>query len=392
MKALFLTALLLLGPLLHAQNRDYKKVYQEGVKLLNAGDSQGAIKQLNLAMTFNDKPERYKLEGTFFDYYLPRYKLALAYEKTNILEAESWLKKSKDAREDDVIKDKPVKATYLEDYNRIAKAADDKRQSLKVDYDIRLGDARKLLDKNRFDEAKNAFEALVRMDPSRTEARSDLDSIDGKRNVYLRNLELDAKTALLSGNLREGEDTIRLIESVDRDFSGLPALRNKLSEAKDKSRVAAASPKETPREPVREPAREPVRSFATSPEQKPPVTRPEVQVRPDQAPAQIASRGKANVRSQLLASLAEYRRGNTDKALNLLSALPADEAGGYASYHWLRGLYLLQLNAASSEKDQQRERDAAAAMAKVAQLMPAFEPDTQLYPAFVISFYQTHRH
>ncbi len=390
MRSLILTALLLLGALGFAQNRDYKKIYQEGMKLLQAGDAQGAIKQFNLALETEAKAQQFKAEGAFFDFYLPRYRLALAYEKIDILEADNWAKKSRDALEHEVIKKKKdLAATYLDDVNRIAKAATDKRKALDADYELRLGDARRLLKDHRFDDAKKALETLYKADPDRSEAREELKSIDDKRESFLKELELDARTALLGSDFRQVEDLIHQIETVDRGYGGLAALKRNLADAKEKSRVAAA-PKETPRETPREPVREPVRNANTTPDSKPPVTRPEVQTRPDAAPAQVASRGKDNVRKQLLASLAEYRRGNMDKALAKLAAI-GDEGAGFASYHWLRAVYLLQLDAESPTKDPKRQSDAAAAMAKVAELLPQFQPDERLYPAFVISFYQSHK-
>jgi len=388
MKALSLTLMLALSwPLLAQANRNFKAFYQEGHEYFENGNFQEAIKNYKEALRLEPQAQRYKVEGTFFANYLPRYRLALSYEKSDILEAERWANQSKTATESSIIKRRDkANAQYHSDLDRIVRAAADFRKKQEAKFTVALNSAQSLLREKKFDAARQAYQKLFTDYPDRSEAKLGLDQVDAQKQNYMRKLELDFKEALVNNNFNEAEGTIGQIAQVDNAYANLPNLRAKLKDARDEaSRLAKleAARNEEKTKPV------------TVAENKPEVVREKPAEKPgvDPTPPQTdtGKRDRQRLRSALLATLKPYRRGNPEEALSLLEQIESPLAEASGSYHWLRGLYALTSHHYAAEPDPKHLPMAEQAIAMVVRIDKDFEPDEQLYPRFVRQFFKDKR-
>lgn len=377
MKFVFLC--LYLVPLAFAQSDDLKRFDREGKDLFEAGNYAEALKQFKAAYREDPKAQLYKEDGNFFQNYLPRYWIALCYEKIDVLEAAEWVKLSQEALERDTYKKKRDKTQYDEDMERILKAAETARIALKREYDLKLNDAKSLVSQYKFDEARKAYEALVKMDADRPEARAGLAGLSDARKTYLDRLSLNVERAIFAKKWRDAEAEMATIAAVDKGYVGLPALQAKL----DSARKEANKPKE--------PVRQPVQVADNTPkETEPKITRPKPT--PAKADPEAEARAKAanyrkQLRSKLLETVAAYRQGEPDKALALLKQIPTKGTESFGSYFWLKGLYNLSTHRSTPEPDPKLLEEARTAMKTVAKLMPKFQPEERLYPNYVIDFY-----
>jgi hypothetical protein len=96
-----------------------------------------------------------------------------------------------------------------------------------------------------------------------------------------------------------------------------------------------------------------------------------------------------NMRAALLATLKPYRQGEPAKALAQLQQISAEEGHEWGSYHWLKGVYLLATSRYGDKPDEKLVQQARAAMDQVRRILPQFSPDSDLYPAYIIDFYNT---
>ena len=374
-------AILLLAPF---QGRnDYKSYYKEAEDLFAKGQYQAALEKYRDAFNLETKPQRYREEGTQVRSYLPRYRIALCYEQIDLAQAEEWVNKSKEALEENVIKRvRKELASYNSDMERISAAIGTFKAEIKTRYDNKLREARDLLARNRFEEAREAFTELQQIDPSRTEATAGLDSIAPNRNIFIRSKALEVRTALSGEDFNTAEAILKQIREIDPTNSEVALLRgeidNKQADVKrradEAARIARAEAEAKP-DPVV--TREPVR-------ENPPTT-PKVDTAA-QARRQ-AARQKAALKAALLETLTPYRRGDPQNALKKLREIDLPGSENSASFHWLNGLYLVSTYQHMAEPDIAYMEQARTAMIKATDLLPGFQPDPDLYPAFVIRFF-----
>lgn len=377
----YLPLIFLLSLGLMAQDRQFKGFYVEGKKLMESGDYQGAIDKFNEAYRREKKAKRYKESGNFFDYYLPRYRLALCYEQVDIMQGEAWANASKEALEEDVIrKKKDILATYHKDLERIINGANAKRAELRQAYDLKISDAQSLLANNRFDEAKKVFTEAAKLDASRTEAQAGIATIEGKRANYIDKLSMNVERAMFRKDWNAAQTELAQIKAVDSNNSKIAVLQQQINEAKEQARLAAL-PKEEKK----------VVTVDPPPKPKPTKTQPTRDPAADAAARakRTAAAKKASVREALLESVSEYRRGFPADALARLENIDATDGAKFSSYHWLKGVYLLSMYQHGEGQDSALQDRARASMLEVAKAMPQFKPDAKLYPDFVLTFYES---
>ncbi len=394
------------------QRGAFKPFFESGLKKFENGRYQEALDDFQEAYRLDKKARTYLAEGVFPEHYLPRYRVALCYEKLeDPFQAREWALKSREALEGGVIRRKPrIKAAYHRDIDRILKTADDLLAARKQRYDAELKTAESLLAQNKFEEAKAAFEALQRLDSERAEAAAGLGQIELARDNYLKGKVLDLKTALLDGDFAGARAQLAQIERVDAGYAELDLLRGQI----ERSEARAAQPAE-PEPAVAEPeptVAEPAtagsgtadgdrddRPVAAPPEQ-PDVAPTALETANDRAEAgpretnpvspaasQDDAAAKQALRAAMLATLKPYRRGDAEMALSALESIDPEAAGKYGSYHWLKGVYLLTLHRQAATPEPEWERQAAESIRETARLLPEFTPDRDLYPDFIIDFF-----
>ncbi len=365
----------------------FKTFYKEGEDLFGKGNYAEALTRYEEAFRLESKAHRYKEEGTFFRNYLPRYKIALCYEQLEIARAEEWVRRSKDAEEDWVIrKQKREVAAYHEDLKRILAAVATYHAELKTRYDLKLMEADNLLARNRFEEAQAAYQSLYRVDESRPEAKVGLERIAPARSNYLKGKLLDARTALLDKKFDEAEAILVHISGIEASHPDLPILRRQIRTARaEADRVitepsTGLPPKETekPTEVVRT-DREPT-----------PATPAEVTAESSASLDREAEQKerRARLRAALLATLKPYRRGDPEAALQRLDQVDETLTSNSASYYWLKGLYTLGTYHYALERDEALRDQARLAMLTAVELLPDFEPDPTIYPNYVLDFFK----
>ena len=381
--ALFGCCLLVAAPAV-AQKNGFKAFFKEGLDLFEQKQYAAALPKFAEAYRLEPEAQRYKLEGTFFADYLPRYRIALCHEGMgSVLEAEEWINKSKEALEENVLKRRNDTADYHAAASRILDRAKDYRANLTARYDAALKDANDLLASHRFEDARRAFEQLKTIDPSRQDANMGLSRIKQDRDNYLKGLVLDARTALVGKDFARAAGTVDAIESFDRLYPDIPILRREIEAARKAAAtvVAESNPPEIKKDPDTPPKTE------TKP---PPKKDPDPEVIRRSAEAEAAKRreqSKREMRAALLATLRPYRQGEPEKALAQLQKITPEQGSEWGSYHWLKGVYLLAAHRYSASPDQSMVEQARVAMKEVHGLMPRFEPDSTLYPAYIIDFY-----
>ena len=361
----------------------FKSFYEEGDVHLERRQYTDALARYQEAFRLEPKAQRYKEEGAFFRNYLPRYKIALCYEQLDLLEAETWVRRSKEALEEEVIRrQKKAVADYHADLERIEKAAETHRAELGARYELALRDADQFLLQNQFAKAKTAYEALYKRDPSRTEATVGLARIGPARINFLKGKMLDARSALLAGEFDRAEILVDQAADVDPDYSELSVLTVEIRKAREaalkrEGEGAVASPVR-----VVERAKEP-----ESGSDEPPISRS-----PDRPRKNVDSdhqKRKTLLRAALLETLKPYRRGDPMAALSRLNEIEAVLAAESPSYYWLKGLYLLTAHHGEISPDKRLLERAGNAMARAQTLSPSFEPDPEIYPRYVIEFFKS---
>ncbi|MDJ0838538.1 MAG: hypothetical protein QNK37_18620 [Acidobacteriota bacterium] len=389
--ALFCCLLLLPAGVLAQGRNAYKKPFEAGLKQFEDGNYEAALTSFQQALSFKEKASIYRGEGTFSGQYLPRYRIALCYEALDqLIEAEEWANLSKTVLEGDVIKNKRKDlGVYNTDISRILKKAADYRQVRNERYNRALNDAKALVTANKYDQAKKAFEALAESDPSRTEAATELRALPAIRANYLKGRELEVQTAIVQGDFGRAEGLLNSIAEIDSGYANLPVLRSTLEDARKKAeeaRIAAATPKSPP-DPEPKPAERDTKEETTKVVEntKPPERK--TQPRADAAAAK-ARRDKQALRTALLATVEPYRRGDPANALARLEEIDLKAAEKSASYHWLKGVYLLSAYMQAPDPVENLMTRAREAMKTLSGLMPNFEPNDALYPDFVIDFYR----
>lgn len=369
-------------------NRDFKPFYKDGKEQFKQGQLSDAIVNFKEALRLEPKAQRYKVEGTFFDNYLPRYMLALCYERSDVMEAARWASESKTASESSIIRKRDrARATYNDDIERIEKGAETHLAKLNAQYNLDLQQAQTLLSQKKFEDARSAFQKLYASNPNRPEASVGLGQVDAEKKNYLRQLELDFQQALINKDFSSAEGKIAQLTSVDSAYANLSSLQTKLRDA----RTAAAKP------PVTKPV-DVIAEKQPDPKPKEPVVVADNRPR-DQRPVRDTTptgpsktqqaQQKSALRTDLLATLRAYRRGDPAAALQQLEQIESPLLETSGSYHWLRGLYLLSSNHYAGEDNDAVLQQAHDAMSKVAALVAQFEPDPKLYPEFVLSFYRS---
>ncbi len=378
-----------------AMQAGFKTFFKDGEAKLEAGDHAGALADFQEAFRLENKATRYRLEGAIFANYLPRYKIALAYEPQDILEAEAWIKKSEEALEDEVIKrQRKELAAYHADKDRILKAAEKQREALATQFNLALRDAEALLNQKKYEQARQAFQKLVRDYPNRAEAQVGLGKVDNAKLTHLKTMALDVRTAVMDNNFTKAESIIGQIEKIDAGFAQIPALRQQIVDAKKRIATVAADAERRAREDElrREAAREEERkrrekaqAEALANQTKTPPTN--VTTPPDDNGAADGAARKAELRAALLETLKPYRRGDPATALRELLEIDIEGAETSTSFHWLKGIFLLAKHHHSSEPDEAVLDLARSEILEVRRLQPDFRPNPDIYPRYVIEFF-----
>lgn len=389
MKPIFLLLLITTSSVAFSQGRNaYKKPFEDAEEKFEKGQWAEALEGYKDALALNDKPDSYRIQGALFAYYMPRYKIALCYEKLdNIKEAAQFIIDSETARESNSIRNKSrLLAQYNQDVARIKEKLSDVLAQVASTYNNKLTTAQGLLQQNKFEEAEEAFKELQTIDPSRSEAAAQLAGIPIARNNYLASRAIDAQKAILDRDFGAAEGIIQQIAAVDAGFKDIPILRGRLKDEQAKveaERVAANTPKEPPRgTPVTTPPREtPIRTA----EDTKTTTPPKRDLAAERRAA--AAKSKRQVRDALLSSIDAYRKGDVEGALDKINAVDENKAGEFASYHWLKGVYLVTLHQANEGEDPNLLARARSAHQEVAKRMPNFQPNADLFPDFVVDFY-----
>lgn len=382
MTRLFLL-LLCCSTLTFAQSREFKKLVMEGLESYENKNYAAALDAYTKAYALEVKADIIRLEGTFTAPYLPCYSIALAHEGLgDILEADAWVQRSKSALESDAISSRKRElATYKQDVARIEKAASQKRDALEAEFKLALNKANDLLDQNRFDQARSAFEALYRTYPDRNEPKLGLDRIRTRRSGYLRELALNIREATMNQNFNKADALLDQYRQIDPSSNDLPGLVASVNTARDRANKPA------------EPEPQPVQTVVRKEVKEPTGPSPEELERRRKLQAERTrlarlERNKADLRSALIDTLRPYRRGEPGDALRQLQQIDVDGAETFSSYQWLKGLYLLANHEQSLEPESDLLMQAREAMANTKRLQPDFSPDPKLYPQYVIAFYE----
>lgn len=380
-----------------AMQAGFKSFFKDGEAKLEAGDHAGALADFQEAFRLENKATRYRLEGAIFANYLPRYKIALAYEPQDILEAEAWIKKSEEALEDEVIKrQRKELAAYHADKDRILKAAEKKREALATQFNLALRDAEALLNQKKYEQARQAFQKLVRDYPNRAEAQVGLGKVDNAKLTHLRTMALDVKTAVVDRNFTKAESIIGQIEKIDAGFAQIPTLRQEIVDAKKRiaGAAAAAEAERKAREDERrrlaamEEERKRLEKLKAEAQANQTTTPPtSVTTPPDDNGATDTAARKAELRAALLETLKPYRRGDPATALRELLEIDIEGAETSTSFHWLKGIFLLAKHHHSSEPDEAVLDLARSEILEVRRLQPDFRPNPDIYPRYVIEFF-----
>ncbi len=363
----------------------FKTFYKEGEDLFGKGSYAEALARYKEAFRLEPKAQRYKEEGTFFRNYLPRYKIALCYEQLELAGAEEWVRKSKEAGEEQVIRrQRKEVAAYHGNMERILEAVATYRAELKARYDLKLKEADNLLARNKFEEARAAYQSLYRMDKDRTEAQVGLERIAPARSNYLKGKLLDSRTALLDKKFDEAEAILAHIAGIEADHPDLPVLRLQIRTARAEAERALTEPATKLPPKVTDTGTEVV-----GPKPKP--TTPEARTAEEPATLDREAEQKearARLRKALLATLKPYRRGDPEAALQRLDQVDDALITNSASYHWLKGLYTLGAYHYVLEGDEVLLDQARLAMLTAVKLLPDFEPDPTIYPDYVLNFFK----
>jgi len=376
-----------------AQKNDFKTFFKEGRDLFEQKQFDAALPKLKEAYRLEPEAQRYKLEGTFFADYLPRYQIALCYEGLGSdLDAAEWIDKSKEALEVNVLKRRNETADYHAAADRILGKAKDYRAKLAARYDTALKQADDLLAGNRFEEAGKAYEALKGIDPSRSDADLGLSRIKQSRDNYLKGLVLDARTALVGKDFPRAAGVLDSIEKVDSFHPDLPILRRELEAARKAATSAVA-------ENIKPDLKPDIKKDPDPPPRKDPVTtNPRENPDPDRerqnaeaAAKKLQEQRRATMREALLATLKYYRQGEPEKALAQIKKISLEEGREWGSYHWLKGVYALTTYRYGGGADEDLKREARVAMAEVRLIMPDFKPDSDLYPSYILDFFNNGR-
>ena len=395
MRLSLLALLLTLLPALQSKYA-FKTFYQEGNQLLGQGAYQEALDKFKEAYRLEQKAQRYKEEGAFFNDYLPRYKIALCYEHLDIAEAEAWVKRSEEAIEEDIIRrQKNVLADYHRDLDRIRNGAETFRKELATRYDIKLREAENLLKAHKFDQAKTAFQALLDIDPNRPEATVGLEKIGPSRENFLGGKVLEARRAILDRNFTTAEAVIGQIAQIDPSYSDIALLRGEITAAKDallKTETTVEIAKNQKNDGPSTTnggnnADRPKGNTDDRPKVDPGVKTQTESLASQQNAKLEQERRRASLRSALLDTLKTYRKGEPVDALEKLEGIELEGVSDSGSYQWLKGLYLLGAYRHALAPDQSLADRAREAMARAVELVPGFEPDPDLYPRYVLEFF-----
>lgn len=363
-----LICLLVLVPwtLFAQSDRSFKAFFKEGLAFYEQGEYEQALAKFKQAYRLEPTPKKIKMEGTFFEPYLPRHRIGLCLEHLDILEADAWIKESLTALELNVLKKRDLIAAYREDVERIQKNAEKKREELETAYQLALSSAQNLLESEKFDQAEAAFQQLYENNPKRPEAAAGLNNVAFARNAFIDNKVLEIEVAVARGDLERAAELLGRIESVDPSHPEIPVQRSRIETAaagqKAEARPAPPEPKPT---------------VTRRDETKPAASNAE-QERSDRTDSQADT--KRQVRQALLDALAPYQHGNPELALEKLDQIEVPNIEKWGSYHWLKSVFLLAKYRNDGAQDAQVYQEARNNMARAIELIEDFSVDPDLYP------------
>jgi len=382
-----LLLILLAAPYLAGQtSREVKDLIREGKKTFENGDYTAALESYSQAFSLDDDARPVKIEGTFYEDYLPRYMIARChFHLGNLREAEEWAVKSRDLKEGESVyrRKKRDLAAYNTTLDEILSEAEDYRTALNQRYNTGLEEARGLVATQKYDAAEQKLKSLVELDSSRNEASLELQNLPRAKDTYLQGRSLAVRNAILSERFDTASGLIDAMAAIDPAFRDIPVLRSELEGARERAAaavIAANQPEEDPKPPVEtRPDPEPTPVAETAPKTTPKPSGPD--------PREKARADRATLRAALLDSVALYRQGDPEGALEKLADVPDRLMRESASFHWLRGVYLLAKYHLDERPDESLLPRAESSLKRVASLQPGFSPDSSLYPDYVLDFY-----
>lgn len=357
---------------------DFKVFFLEGKQLFHSGEYQAALEKFKEAYRLNAKPQRIKTEGTYFDEYMPRYWIALCYEKLDVLEAEKWFEQSAEALEEEIARKREQRASYNSDRERIRDAAATLKSRREREYEDDLNRARDLLGQDRYAEAELVLKSLGSRFPARSEARTILENVPELKRKTLERQFSEFQLSLAQKNFQKAKQILEQMRGLDAQFHGVSSGDKLLADGEaEATRQASASP------------------VPVEPRVKPPVATPvETQRRGEaqgladkEAHKVLDGEERARLRTGLLDALASYRSGYPDQALLALQRLDMPGREESPSYLWLNALFRFQMAALCVPGDEQSGvlmAEGKVWLGRLLKSLPAFEPDPATVPDGVL--------
>jgi hypothetical protein len=369
---------------------DFKVFFLEGKQLFNSGEYQSALEKFKEAYRLNAKPQRIKTEGTYFDEYMPRYWIALCYEKLDVLEAEKWFEQSAEAMEEEIARKREQRASYNSDRERIRDAAAKLKSRREREYEDEMNRARDLIGQDRYAEAELVLQNLGNRFPARSEARATLETLPELKRKTLDHQFTEFQLSLAQKNFQKAEQILAQMRAIEAQFQGVSSGEKLLADAKaDSALQASASPV------VREGRPTPT---AGSPAEKDSLTTGETprslegQVQANQTQAQPEKvnerKQQARLRTALLDALSSYRSGYPEQALLALQRVDIPGREESPSYLWLNALFRYQMAATCTPGDGQSaalQEEGDAWLRRLLVRLPQFEPDPSTVPDVVLT-------
>ncbi|MCB1042830.1 MAG: tetratricopeptide repeat protein [Acidobacteria bacterium] len=354
-------------------DREFKTFFAEGKALYEQGNYEEAVSKFREALRLNGKPQKVKVEGTFFEPYQPRYWLALSLEHVDVEEAADWVDQSQQAGEGDVDKNRNLVAKYNNDCQRIKDAAATAKMHRIAQIRIQLDEAERLLNENRFDEAKAKYQSVLEKFPDNADAYAGIQKVSVSKSGYIDSRSLAAKLAISEKKYQEAETLISDIERTDHKHPSISELRAQLTQAQSTPQLAIVDQKPPTKTQSKPPETKPTTHQAQQPSE-PIKTQAQVDEPPD----------KTAIRTALLATITPYKQGNPKGALQMLDSIELEGVDKFGSYHWLRGLYLLTIHYQRHDHNQEVLEEGLASLKQALSINPGFQPDPATVPNYVL--------
>ncbi len=354
-------------------DRQFKVFYAEGKALYEQNSYQAAADRFQEALRLDGKPQRIKIEGTFFEPYQPRYWLALCHEQLDVEQAAVWVEQARQAGEGEVDKNRKLVAQFNTDCERILRSAESVRSARVAKVRVQLDKADQYLAQDRFDDAKTIYHDVFTADPENSDAYAGIQKVALARNAFVERKELETRLALGEERFDDAKQLISEIAALEPKHTSLPLLNQQLKDAQQKEAVVSST------------------------KDKPQVTQPQttrsnpIVTKVDTTPIPTVTKKSGSdtidrqaLRQALLAAVKPFKQGNPTAALKMLESIDVKGHEEVGSYHWLKGLFLLttyyQYHDQSPELIARGEQEISRAF----ELSPGFSPDPEIYPGYIL--------